>query len=171
MPAGRKQPRNNCPIPSRYNKEQIRQLAQRSISQDTKDLPSKDGHETEDVAQQFASACADIIDGQSDTLILKKYGAISKRDLSFLKRWTNLSSDEFNSAIVAVFEKTQARLLESLFLRVDEIPAQNIAYALSIVTDKLATVQGRPSSITANVGIKLKDSELTADRAIEVLTS
>ena len=54
--------------------------------------------------------------------------------------------------------------------RHEDIPAQNIAYALGMVVDKVNTLKGRPQSVTANVNMGFGPKERTREEMIRILS-
>lgn len=148
----------------------LRPVVGRKRTKGERDKAIIPGKTPEDIATQFAQASAELLNGEKTSNILAKYDCVTAKDINFLKRWTGLQPEEFNNRIINSFEVIQAKILEELYFKMDEIPAQNLAYTLSVVSDKLATMQGKPSSISASVGIKVDGENLSQAKAIELLT-
>ena len=59
--------------------------------------------------------------------------------------------------------------LNTLHSKLDDIPPQNLAYAVSIVMDKFLTVSGRPSNITASANVTLGASDMSPNEVAKIL--
>ena len=59
--------------------------------------------------------------------------------------------------------------LNDLHDSIEKIPPQNKAYAVGMLFDKLMTVSGRPTNITASANVKLGASDMSPDKVRSIL--
>ena len=59
--------------------------------------------------------------------------------------------------------------LNDLHDSIETIPPQNKAYAVGLLFDKLMTVSGRPTNITASANVKLGASDMSPDEVSSIL--
>ena len=65
-----------------------------------------------------------------------------------------------------MYSRPESVILHS---KLDDIPPQNLAYAVSIIMDKFLTVSGRPSNITASANVTLGQSDMSPDQVRDIL--
>ena len=59
--------------------------------------------------------------------------------------------------------------LNDLHDSIEKIPPQNKAYAVGMLFDKLMTISGRPTNITASANVKLGASDMSPDKVRSIL--
>lgn len=97
-------------------------------------------------------------------------GKLSKNQAGkLLKECAGMSEEEFLRLVTGKMKCIVDDTLDAFHRKIEDIPPQNLAFALGIVTDKLLTLSGRPSNITANASVNLGDSNITPDKAREML--
>ena len=59
--------------------------------------------------------------------------------------------------------------LNDLHDSIEQIPPQNKAYAVGMLFDKLMTISGRPTNITASANVKLGTSDMSPNQVRDIL--
>ena len=80
-----------------------------------------------------------------------------------------MTEQEFLNQVNSKLSNMVADSLNTLHSKLDDIPPQNLAYAVSIVMDKFLTVSGRPSNITAAANVTLGASDMSPDKVAQIL--
>lgn len=101
---------------------------------------------------------------------LVKAGELSQDTNTFLRERVGIFSADFYERVTAKLENLVDLLADDLVRRHEDIPAQNIAYALGMVVDKVNTLKGRPQSVTANVNMGFGPKERTREEMIRILS-
>ncbi len=86
--------------------------------------------------------------------------------------WILVSASFLNPACVDVLKPGRyvpPWLGKGWVLELDEIPPQNLAYAVAVLMDKFLTVSGRPSNITASANVTLGASDMSPDQVRSIL--
>lgn len=97
-------------------------------------------------------------------------GKLSKtKATKLLRECAGMSEEEFLRLVTGKMKHIVNDTLDAFHDKLQDIPPQNLAFALSVVTDKLLTLTGRPSNITANATVNLGSSDITPDKAREML--
>jgi hypothetical protein len=87
----------------------------------------------------------------------------------FLRYKLEMSEQEYLNAVSNKLSSIVADNLNLIHEKLDEIPPQNLAYTLSVLFDKLMTINGRPTNITASANVKLGASDMTPDKVRSIL--
>ena len=74
---------------------------------------------------------------------------------NFLRYRLDMTEQEFLNQVNSKLSNMVGDSLNILHSKLDDIPPQNLAYAVSIIMDKFLTVSGRPSNITASANVTL----------------
>ena len=72
---------------------------------------------------------------------------------NFLRYRLDMTEQEFLNQVNGKLSNMVGDALNILHSKLDDIPPQNLAYAVSIIMDKFLTVSGRPSNITASANV------------------
>lgn len=88
---------------------------------------------------------------------------------NFLRYRLDMTEQEFLNQVNNKLSNMVGDSLNILHSKLDEIPPQNLAYAVSIIMDKFLTVSGRPSNITASANVTLGQSDMSPDQVREIL--
>lgn len=87
----------------------------------------------------------------------------------FLTYKLEMSEQEFLNAVSDKLSSLVSDSLNMLHDKLDDIPPQNLPYALSILFDKMMTIKGRPTNITASANVKLGSSDMTPEQMRSLL--
>ena len=88
---------------------------------------------------------------------------------NFLRYRLDMTEQEFLNQVNNKLSNMVGDGLNILHSKLDDIPPQNLAYAISIIMDKFLTVSGRPSNITASANVTLGQSDMSPDQVREIL--
>ena len=88
---------------------------------------------------------------------------------NFLRYRLDMTEQEFLNQVNGKLSNMVGDALNILHSKLDDIPPQNLAYAVSIIMDKFLTVSGRPSNITASANVTLGQSDMSPDQVREIL--
>ena len=88
---------------------------------------------------------------------------------NFLRYRLDMTEQEFLNQVNSKLSNMVADSLNTLHSKLDDIPPQNLAYAVSIVMDKFLTVSGRPSNITASANVTLGASDMSPNEVAKIL--
>jgi hypothetical protein len=80
-----------------------------------------------------------------------------------------MTEQEFVGAVESKLSALVTDSLNMLHDKLDDIPPQNLPYALSILFDKMMTIKGRPTNITASANVKLGSSDMTPEEMRSLL--
>ena len=87
----------------------------------------------------------------------------------FLRYRLDMTEEEFLNKVNHKLADMVADSLNTLHNKLDEIPPQNLAYAVAVLMDKFLTVSGRPSNITASANVTLGSSDMSPDQVRSIL--
>ena len=87
----------------------------------------------------------------------------------FLRYRLEMSEQEYLNAVSNKLSAIVGDNLNLIHEKLDQIPPQNLAYTLSVLFDKLMTINGRPTNITASANVKLGSSDMTPDKVRSIL--
>ena len=88
---------------------------------------------------------------------------------NFLRYRLDMTEQEFLNQVNSKLSNMVGDSLNILHSKLDDIPPQNLAYAVSIIMDKFLTVSGRPSNITASANVTLGQSDMSPDQVRDIL--
>ena len=88
---------------------------------------------------------------------------------NFLRYRLDMTEQEFLNQVNNKLSNMVGDGLNIIHSKLDDIPPQNLAYAISIIMDKFLTVSGRPSNITASANVTLGQSDMSPDQVREIL--
>ena len=88
---------------------------------------------------------------------------------NFLRYRLDMTEQEFLNQVNGKLSNMVGDSLNILHSKLDDIPPQNLAYAVSIIMDKFLTVSGRPSNITASANVTLGQSDMSPDQVRDIL--
>ena len=88
---------------------------------------------------------------------------------NFLRYRMDMSEQEFLNKVNSKLSDMVADSLNTLHNKLDDIPPQNLAYAVAVLMDKFLTVSGRPSNITASANVTLGASDMSPDQVRSIL--
>lgn len=86
-----------------------------------------------------------------------------------LKYGLKMTEQQFLSAVQNKLQHMVADSLNDLHDSIEQIPPQNKAYAVGMLFDKLMTISGRPTNITASANVKLGASDMSPDQVRDIL--
>ena len=99
----------------------------------------------------------------------KKQKEIQDYTRHFLRYKLEMTEQEYLNAVSNKLSSIVAGNLNLIHEKLDKIPPQNLAYTLSVLFDKLMTINGRPTNITASANVKLGASDMTPDKVRSIL--
>ena len=88
---------------------------------------------------------------------------------NFLRYRLDMTEQEFLNKVNSKLSDMVADSLNTLHNKLDDIPPQNLAYAVAVLMDKFLTVSGRPSNITASANVTLGASDMSPDQVRSIL--
>ncbi len=88
---------------------------------------------------------------------------------NFLRYRLDMTEQEFLNKVNNKLSYMVSDALNTLHAKLDEIPPQNLAYAVAVLMEKHAVVSGRPSNITANANVTLGASNMSPDQVRTIL--
>ena len=106
---------------------------------------------------------------QETELLMHSDPEIRKSIGLFLRYRLDMSEQEFLNKVNSKLSDMVADSLNTLHNKLDEIPPQNLAYAVAVLMDKFLTVSGRPSNITASANVTLGASDMSPDQVRSIL--
>ncbi len=80
-----------------------------------------------------------------------------------------MTEQQFLTEVQKKLQHMVADSLNDLHDSIDQIPPQNKAYAVGMLFDKLMTISGRPTKITASANVKLGSSDMSPDQVRNIL--
>jgi hypothetical protein len=80
-----------------------------------------------------------------------------------------MTEQQFLTEVQKKLQHMVADSLNDLHDSIDQIPPQNKAYAVGMLFDKLMTISGRPTNITASANVKLGSSDMSPDQVRNIL--
>ena len=88
---------------------------------------------------------------------------------NFLRYRLDMTEQEFLNQVNNKLSRMVGDALNVLHAKLDDIPPQNLAYAVAVLMDKFLTVSGRPSNITASANVTLGASDMSPDQVRSIL--
>jgi len=101
---------------------------------------------------------------------LVKKDELSKSVNRFLSARTGMVATEFYERVTEKLEGLVDDLADDLVKRHKDMPAQNLAYALGVVLDKVNALKGRPQAFTASVNVGFGPKERSREEILELLS-
>ena len=86
-----------------------------------------------------------------------------------LRYGMEMTEQQFLNAVQKKLQHMVSDSLHDLHKSIEKIPPQNKAYAVGMLFDKLMTVSGRPTNITASANVKLGASDMSPDKVRSIL--
>ena len=86
-----------------------------------------------------------------------------------LRYGLEMNEQQFLNAVQKKLQHMVSDSLNDLHDSIERIPPQNKAYAVGLLIDKLMTVSGRPTNITASANVKLGASDMSPDKVRSIL--
>lgn len=80
-----------------------------------------------------------------------------------------MTEQQFLTEVQKKLQHMVADSLNDLHDSIDQIPPQNKAYAVGMLFDKLMTISGRPTNITASANVKLGSSDMSPNQVRDIL--
>lgn len=80
-----------------------------------------------------------------------------------------MTEQQFLTEVQKKLQHMVADSLNDLHDSIDQIPPQNKAYAVGMLFDKLMTISGRPTNITASANVKLGSSNMSPNQVRDIL--
>ncbi len=80
-----------------------------------------------------------------------------------------MTEQQFLTEVQKKLQHMVADSLNDLHDSIDQIPPQNKAYAVGMLFDKLMTISGRPTNITASANVKLGASDMSPNQVRDIL--
>ena len=102
-------------------------------------------------------------------ILIKENPELRKSVANFLRYRLDMTEQEFLNKVNSKLSDMVADSLNTLHNKLDEIPPQNLAYAVAVLMDKFLTVSGRPSNITASANVTLGASDMSPDQVRSIL--
>ena len=123
-----------------------------------------------DIIKSAAKIAAKQSNGKKETEILMKKDPELRNSVgNFLRYRLDMTEQEFLNQVNSKLSEMVADSLNTLHNKLDEIPPQNLAYAVAVLMDKFLTVSGRPSNITASANVTLGASDMSPDQVRSIL--
>ena len=101
---------------------------------------------------------------------LVKSDELSQSVNSFLHARTGMLAKEFYERVTAKLEGLVDDLADDLVKRHKDMPAQNLAYALGVVLDKVNALKGRPQAFTANLSVGFGPNKRSREEILAFLS-
>jgi len=106
---------------------------------------------------------------KEEEIIKQQDPRIRESVANFLRYRLDMTEQEFLNKVTSKLSDMVADSLNTLHNKLDEIPPQNLAYAVAVLMDKFLTVSGRPSNITASANVTLGASDMSPDQVRSIL--
>jgi len=106
---------------------------------------------------------------KEEEIIKQQDPRIRESVANFLRYRLDMTEQEFLNQVNSKLSTMVADSLNTLHNKLDEIPPQNLAYAVAVLMDKFLTVSGRPSNITASANVTLGSSDMSPDQVRSIL--
>ena len=88
---------------------------------------------------------------------------------NFLRYRLDMTEQEFLNQVNTKLSRMVGDSLNVLHSKLDDIPPQNLAYAVAVLMEKFLTVSGRPSNITASANVTLGASDMSPEQVRTIL--
>ena len=122
------------------------------------------------IIKSAAKIAARQSNGKKEEEIIKQQDPrIRESVANFLRYRLDMTEQEFLNKVNSKLSDMVADSLNTLHNKLDEIPPQNLAYAVAVLMDKFLTVSGRPSNITASANVTLGSSDMSPDQVRSIL--
>ena len=122
------------------------------------------------IIKSAAKIAARQSNGKKEAEILIKQDPELRQSIAnFLRYRLDMTEQEFLNQVNSKLSTMVADSLNTLHNKLDEIPPQNLAYAVAVLMDKFLTVSGRPSNITASANVTLGSSDMSPDQVRSIL--
>ena len=122
------------------------------------------------IIKSAAKIAAKQSNGKKEAEILMKQDPELRQSIgNFLRYRLAMTEQEFLNKVNNKLSDMVADSLNTLHNKLDEIPPQNLAYAVAVLMDKFLTVSGRPSNITASANVTLGSSDMSPDQVRSIL--
>ena len=122
------------------------------------------------IIKSAAKIAAKQSNGKKEAEILMKQDPELRQSIgNFLRYRLDMTEQEFLNKVNNKLADMVADSLNTLHNKLDEIPPQNLAYAVAVLMDKFLTVSGRPSNITASANVTLGSSDMSPDQVRSIL--
>jgi hypothetical protein len=122
------------------------------------------------IIKSAAKIAAKQSNGKKEAEILMKQDPELRQSIgNFLRYRLDMTEQEFLNKVNNKLSDMVADSLNTLHNKLDEIPPQNLAYAVAVLMDKFLTVSGRPSNITASANVTLGSSDMSPDQVRSIL--
>ena len=106
---------------------------------------------------------------KEEEIIKQQDPRIRESVANFLRYRLDMTEQEFLNKVNSKLSDMVADSLNTLHNKLDDIPPQNLAYAVAVLMDKFLTVSGRPSNITASANVTLGASDMSPDQVRSIL--
>ena len=106
---------------------------------------------------------------KEEEIIKQQDPRIRESVANFLRYRLDMTEQEFLNKVNSKLSDMVADSLNTLHNKLDEIPPQNLAYAVAVLMDKFLTVSGRPSNITASANVTLGASDMSPYQVRSIL--
>ena len=122
------------------------------------------------IIKSAAKIAAKQSTANKETELLKQQDPELRQSIAnFLRYRMDMTEQEFLNQVNSKLSTMVADSLNTLHSKLDEIPPQNLAYAVAVLMDKFLTVSGRPSNITASANVTLGASDMSPDQVRSIL--
>jgi len=122
------------------------------------------------IIKSAAKIAAKQSNANKEAEILKEQDPEIRQTIAhFLRYRLDMTEQEFLNKVNSKLSDMVADSLNTLHNKLDEIPPQNLAYAVAVLMDKFLTVSGRPSNITASANVTLGASDMSPDQVRSIL--
>lgn len=122
------------------------------------------------IIKSAAKIAAKQSTANKETELLKQQDPELRQSIAnFLRYRLDMTEQEFLHQVNSKLSTMVADSLNTLHSKLDEIPPQNLAYAVAVLMDKFLTVSGRPSNITASANVTLGASDMSPDQVRSIL--
>ena len=122
------------------------------------------------IIKSAAKIAAKQSNANKEAEILKQQDPEIRQSVAnFLRYRLDMTEQEFLNKVNSKLSDMVADSLNTLHNKLDEIPPQNLAYAVAVLMDKFLTVSGRPSNITASANVTLGASDMSPDQVRSIL--
>ena len=95
---------------------------------------------------------------------------LSRSADQFLVERTGMLQEEFFSRVGAKLEQIVDLLTQDLIEKHDQIPPQNLPYALAVALDKANLLAGRPQALTAQLNVGLGSTGRSREDVVKALS-
>ena len=97
---------------------------------------------------------------------MAKYNTFNKQVKDLVKKGDEIG---WNKVAIEELKALHSEVLVTLKKKVDKIPPQTLATTLGIITDKLLLLEGKPTTKSASLHLKVDGSKLSTDEIKNIL--